>query len=258
MNTTETIDLSQLAKPFPMEDIEWRVSRSGIGRSGIFCLVLAYITARAIQERLDEVCGPANWRTEQPQIIDVNGKSAFAVGISIRINNEWLTKWDVSEPTNIEPAKGGFSGGMKRAGAQWGIGRYLYYLDETFAEVTETIIEGSRGWNYAKLSKEKGGGAYYWKAPSLPAWALPREKEHAISSDELSAVKKAWREKFSPESKNPAELRDGFSRFVAGICGEFPTADHACWTRDALERCQKRIAETTEPNGVAGDVPFDS
>ena len=128
------IDLTKLADPFPLEDIEWRVSRSGRGGNGIFCMTLAYITARAIQKRLDDVCGPENWRNEEPRMLDVNGKTAFAVGISIRIGEEWVTKWDVADPTNIEPAKGGFSGAMKRAGAHWGIGRYLYYLDETFAE----------------------------------------------------------------------------------------------------------------------------
>ena len=65
------------------------------------------------------------------------GPIAIEVGISIRINGEWITKYDVSDPTQIEPVKGGFSGAMKRAGAQWGIGRYLYQLQETFAEVSE-------------------------------------------------------------------------------------------------------------------------
>ena len=94
-----TIDLRRLAEPFPAEDIEWRVSRAGMGPKGIYCRVLAYITARAIQSRLDDVCGPSEWRVEEPRIISVNGKSAFAVGISIRIEGEWVTKWDVAEPT---------------------------------------------------------------------------------------------------------------------------------------------------------------
>jgi hypothetical protein len=260
-----SIDLSKLREPFPAEDIEWRVSRAGVGgKQGIYCRVLAYITARAIQARLDDVCGPENWRVEEPRVISVNGKSAFAVGISIYVerfatltvdsSHEWITKWDTAEPTNIEPAKGGFSGAMKRAGAQWGIGRYLYHLDEAFAETAEQD-PGVRGWHYAKLPKE--GGAYYWKEPTLPAWALPKEKEAEVSANDLNALKKAWKDKFAPGDSNRKSLTEGFTRFVESVCGVFPIADHTTWTRDAMVRCQARIFETTEPGGVSADVPFE-
>lgn len=266
-----SIDLSKLRDPFPAEDIEWRVSRAGMGGKGIYCRVLAYITARAIQARLDDVCGPENWRNEEPRILNINGKSAFAVGITILLprlitkaaggeivgEREWVTKWDVAEPTNIEPAKGGFSGAMKRAGAQWGIGRYLYALDEAFAEVSESD-PGARGWNYAKLPEKQGGGVYYWKPPTLPGWALPKEKEAEVSRDQLNALKRAWMVKFAPESKDPKSLTEGFSRFVESLCGEFPISDATCWTKEALDKCHARIQETTEPGGLSPDVPFEA
>lgn len=248
------MDLSRLAEPFDAEDIEWRVSRAGMGKQGVYCHVLAYITARAIQQRLDEVCGPGEWRNEPLTVFELRpGVFCMQVGISIRIDGEWVTKWDVSEPTNIEPAKGGFSGAMKRAGAQWGIGRYLYHLEETFAEVSD---QGGREWNWARLPEKHGGGDYYWKPPQLPAWALPKD-DYEINVDELTELKRSWREKFAAESKNPAELREGFTRFVTSVCGEFPASDYKCWTRDALERCTKRLSQTTEPDGPDGDVPFD-
>lgn len=250
----EQMNLEKLSEPFPADDIEWRVSRAGMGKQGIYCHCLAYITARAIQARLDEVCGPENWRNEAPDVKELRpGIVAFVCGISLRINGEWVTKWDVAEPTQIEAAKGGFSGAMKRAGAQWGIGRYLYHLDETFAEVSES---GGKGWKWAQLPEKHGGGTYYWRPPFLPAWALPKEAEHEISSDELTSLKGTWRKKFAPDTKNPAELLEGFSRFVAAVCGEFPSADFTCWTRDALDRCLARINSTTEPGGVSADVPF--
>lgn len=256
-------DLKRLAEPFPLDDIEWRVSRSGTGKQGVFCMVLAYITARAIQKRLDDVCGCEGWRLEPPQILTINGKSAFACGLSICTppgndhGSEWITKWDVAEPTNIEPAKGGWSGAMKRAGAQWGIGRYLYYLDETFAEVSESQPIGAhRSWNYAKLSEKHGSGVYWWKAPGLPAWALPKDPEHEIAEAELTAIKNLWRVTFAADVKSPKDLREGFSRFVGSVAGEFPVSDFTCWTRDALDKCVKRIADTTDPNGPSSDVPF--
>lgn len=249
-------DLSKLAEPFESSDIEWRVSRAGMGQKGVFCMVLAYITARGTQKRLDDVCGPENWRLEEPRILEINGKSAFACGLSIRIGDEWVTKWDVAEPTNIEPAKGGWSGAVKRAASAWSVGRYLYYLDETFAEVVEKPLQGARGWNYAKLPEKHGGGAYYWKTPSLPAWALPADPEHEITLDELNDLKRAWKDKFAPDSQNPKDLREGFARFVHSICGEFPINDVTCWLREFWEKCIQRIAETTDPGGVDSDIPF--
>ena len=252
------MDLLKLAEPFPIEDIEWRVSRSGNGSKGIFCLVLAYITARAIQKRFDEVCGAGNWRLEEPLVLEIDGKSAFACGLSVRIGDEWVTKWDVASPTSIEPAKGGWSGAVKRAASAWGAGRYLYHLDETFAEVSETQPPNSaRRWKYARLSEKNGGGVYYWKAPGLPAWAVPKEPEHEISLADLNALKTAWRDKFAADVKSPADLLEGFTRFVTSIVGEFPSSDSTCWTRDALDRCQERITETTDPAGADSDVPFD-
>jgi hypothetical protein len=253
---TDTIDLGKLREPFPAEDIEWRVSRAGISSGKTYCHVLAYITARAIQSRLDDVCGPANWRNEPPQFAEIRaGVTAVLCGISIRINDEWITKWDVAEPTNIEPAKGGFSGAMKRAGAQWGIGRYLYHLDETFAEVSES---GGRGWNWARLPEKVGGGTYYWKTPSLPGWALPKEPETECAKEEVFELVGKIRAKLCPDNNNPKERQETITRFVHSVVGEFPVSDYTCWTRDALDRCTKRIEETTDPDGVSPDVPFDS
>lgn len=252
------LNLSDLSLPFPAQDIEWRVSRAGTSPRGIYCRVLCYITARGVQERLDDVCGPENWRVEAPHIISVNGKNAFSVGISIRIGDDWITKWDVSDPTNIEPAKGGFSGAMKRAGAQWGIGRYLYHLDEAFAEVSEKD-PGVRGWHYAKLPEKSGGSVYWWKPPRLPAWALPKERDESeIKAAELNDLKIKWKNKFAADVKNRADLVEGFNRFVTSIVGEFPVADHQLWTRDAMDKCLERIEATEDPNGVSADVPFDS
>jgi len=249
------MDLRRLAVPFPLGDIEWRVSRSGMNRKGeVFSLVLAYITARAIQQRLDEVCGPENWQNAE-RIMEVSGKPAFACGISIKIESEWVTKWDVSGATNVEPIKGGFSGAMKRAGAQWGIGRYLYYLDETFAEISETNI--NRNWRYAKLSDKHGGAVYYWKPPGLPAWALPKGPDSEVSKQDLADMANAWREKFGAGADSP-DQRGAFARFVNSVVGDFPFADHTCWTQEALVKCQERIESTTDPNGIAADVPFGS
>lgn len=247
-------DLRRLSDPFPAGDIEWRVSRSGMDRKGgVFCMVLAYITARAIANRLDEVVGPENWCNTPLQVNEVRAAVwAMQVGISIRIGDQWITKYDVAESTNIEPAKGGFSGAMKRAGAQWGIGRYLYSLSETFAETSES---GGKGWEYARLPEKHGGGSYYWKPPVLPAWALPSE-EAPVTMAQVSEVKKKWIAKFAPTEKNRSVLANSFKTFAFSVVGEFPIDDNGFWTQQILSDLKKRIDMTTEVGGPSADVPF--
>lgn len=253
---SKEIDLSKLSEPFEESDIEWRVGTTGLRSSDRkpFCLVLAYCTARAIQRRLDEVCGPENWRNERMVMHEFRtGPIAIEVGISIRINGEWITKYDVSDPTQIEPVKGGFSGAMKRAGAQWGIGRYLYQLQETFAEVSE---EYQKGWERATTPKDKGGETFYWKPPKLPGWALPKEPEHEVKASELKELKALWKKTKAPDCKNPSELREGFKRFVEPLCGDFPVDDNSCWLKASYEKCMEILKATTDPKGVSADVPL--
>lgn len=251
----------RLSEPFPAEDIEWRVSRAGMKDGKVWCRVFAYITARGIEERLDDVFGVQGWQLTQPVQYQHGNKCAIGIGIKVFIEGKWITKWDVCELTdsndNIPPFKGAVSGAIKRSGSQLGIGRYLYHVKERYAEVSLQDPR-TKGWNYAKLSAKQGGTVYYWKAPQLPSWALPPVEESEVSADELNLLKLTWKKKFAGNSRDRSELSDGFARFVESIVGEFPASDHKCWSQDALRQCMNRINETTDPNGVSSDVPFDN
>jgi len=250
------VDLIKLSDPFPAGDIEWRVAQAGVKGDSAWCQVLAYITARAIQARLDEVCGPENWKNEPAIVTELRpGTFMIQTGISILLPEvgEWVTKWDVAEPTSIEAAKGGFSGAMKRAGAQWGIGRYLYHLDATFAK---TSNERQDGWQYAKLPQKFDNRVYYWQPPQLPGWALPKEPEHEVSKSQLGSLKKSWMAKLADGITESAALQMGFDLFVKKHVGEFPAGDHTCWTTDALQKCERAIACHNEAEEIDSDVPF--
>lgn len=157
------MDLSKLKDCFEPNDIEWRLQQCGKGSNGkIWGMALAYVTNRAIMNRLDEVCGPENWKNEFKAAPD----GGILCGISIKIGDEWVTKWDGAENTDIEAVKGGLSGAMKRAAVQWGIGRYLYKLEESWINANE---------NGAYRGKTKDGTTFKWDEPSLPAWALPKD-----------------------------------------------------------------------------------
>lgn len=174
------IDLTLLSRPFPAKDIEWRVQSAGIKNEKVWAMVLAYVTNRAIMERLDSVVGAENWKNEFKEWM----KDSVLCGLSIKIGDEWVTKWDGADQTDFEATKGGLSGAMKRAAVQWGIGRYLYNLDATMA----TILD--HGKHYQK-GKKDFYPAFKWNEPSLPEWALPKiEKEHGNQKAILEAINK--------------------------------------------------------------------
>lgn len=164
-NKVEEI-MERLREPFPSKDIEWRVSRTGKSSNGAWAVVLAYVTNRAIQKRLDEVFGPGGWKNEYREF---NG--GVICTISCLVDGQWVSKEDGAEPTQFESFKGGLSSAMKRAGAQWGIGRYLYDLEETFVKIHPTK-DGLKSPKYIRTKDIQG----YWETPTLPDWALPESE----------------------------------------------------------------------------------
>lgn len=168
MKTSEQTDkilpaFAALAEPFPAKDVEWRLGRCGESNGKLWGMALTYITNRAIMDRLDSVVGPQNWCNEYRE----GPGGGVICAISIRIDGEWITKWDGAENTNMEAVKGGLSGAMKRAAVQWGIGRYLYDLEEGWATCYTDMKKG----RFRGQTKDKK--RFSWDPPELPQWALP-------------------------------------------------------------------------------------
>lgn len=162
------MNLKKLSEPFPVEEIEWRISQCGVNNKGTWARCLAYINARAVMNRLDEVCGPGNWTVEYRALpADDRFEPGFIGRLGIRIDGEWVFKEDGAEQTDFEPFKGGISGAFKRVACAWGIGRYLYNLEAGFADTLATKTPGY------ELAKTKDGKEFYWRPPALPSWALP-------------------------------------------------------------------------------------
>jgi hypothetical protein len=160
--------LHALQRPFPAEDIEWRVSHAVKGQNGSKALVLAYVTNRAIMERLDEVFGIAGWKNEYSEWRDKGVKCT----LTCKVGDEWIAKEDGADVTDMEATKGGFSASMKRTAVQWGIGRYLYNLEQVWVPIKE------RGQNYIRTkTKQNEQIQGYWDTPLLPKWALPEGYE---------------------------------------------------------------------------------
>lgn len=165
--------LTKLAEKFSPLDIEWRVQSCGEKRGGgVWARVLAYVDARAIQERLDHVCGPENWKDDYECL-----PKGMLCRLSIKIDGEWITKTNGAPETDIEGFKGGISKALVRAASTWGIGRYLYNLESPWAVISD---EKNREAKRA-ITKEKK--EFYWLPPELPKWALPTIEEIDPISD---------------------------------------------------------------------------
>ena len=142
--------MAKLQEPFYPEEIEWRVGATNKEKTK--GLALAYVTNRAIQNRLDDVFGCFGWKNE---FREWHGNSQLC-GLSILHEDQWITKWDGADDSATEATKGGLSDSMKRAAYQWGIGRYLYKLPQTWVDIRPA------GRSYTIVNK-----------PQLPDWAVP-------------------------------------------------------------------------------------
>ena len=141
----------KLKEPFDLSVIHWRVGSTNAKK--LKCkpweatkgIPLAYVDARDVMKRLDDVVGPENWQVKYPY----NG----CCELSIRINGEWITKANGAGETDVEGEKGQFSDAFKRAAVLHGVGRYLYYLENKWVDLENGRIKNP---------------------PQLPAWAKPK------------------------------------------------------------------------------------
>ena len=157
------MDLERLKDYFHPDDIEWRIQSSGYANGKPWARALAYITNRAIMERLDDVCGMENWQNEFSDA----PCGGVLCGISILCDGRRVTKWDGAENTAIEEVKGGLSAAMKRAGSQWGIGRYLYKFPPCYVQF------GDEGEHAVKIKVDGKDKWFKWFMPEIPGWAYP-------------------------------------------------------------------------------------
>lgn len=124
------VDFKALAAPFPVEKISWRVG--SLSKDKTKAMVLAYLDARDVMERLDTICGVGGWQNKHPH---ANGKTSCSIGI--KVDNEWVWKENGAGDSQVEAEKGAFSDSFKRCAVMWGIGRYLYDVPTVWVEIDE-------------------------------------------------------------------------------------------------------------------------
>lgn len=143
-----------LADPFPADAIGWKPQTV----SGNRCLAVAYIDARDVMDRLDDVMGPAGWQ-DNYQFLP---SGLVLCTLRLHLGDDWIEKSDVGgeseQKDQGDRQKAAVSDALKRAAVKFGIGRYIYRLDHQWVDFdpkTKRIA----------------------KPPRLPAWALPGTKE---------------------------------------------------------------------------------
>lgn len=137
----------ELATPFSPHLVSWRVGATN--REKTKGLALAFIDARDVMRRLNEVVGPQNWQNDYPH---ANGKTVCRIGIRAPRDSEWIWKSDGAGDSDVEAEKGALSDAFKRAAVRWGIGLYLYDISSPWVAIeahgkSYKIAEGE----YAKL-----------------------------------------------------------------------------------------------------------
>jgi hypothetical protein len=139
-----------LAAPFDPEDIRWKPQAV----SGNRALAIAYLDARAVMDRLDEVLGIDGWKDRYQFLPD---GSAICT-LQLRLGDRVVSKQDVGgpseQPDEGDRRKAAISDGLKRAAVKFGIGRFLYRLPKQWCD-------------YDPQKKQ------FVKTPQLPASALP-------------------------------------------------------------------------------------
>lgn len=160
------MDLAKLKEPFPADRISWRVGSTTKDKSK--GMALAYIDARDVQDRLDEVCGVDGWQCryvpmhDKKTVCEIGIKVGWAVGNTLMPTTmqkvfEWVWKSDGAGDTDVEAEKGSLSDAFKRAAVRWGIGRYLYDVESPWVEVDtyekdgKVFVKGIKAHEYERL-----------------------------------------------------------------------------------------------------------
>lgn len=146
--------LAQLKNPIDPKFVKCRVG--AVSKDKKKGIALFYIDAREVMKRLDEICGVDGW--ERREVETAHG---VICDLSIRMPYEgmsgekWVTKADAGEFTKASTLKGASSDAFKRAAVNFGIGRYLYYIPNTWYPLDSF-------------------GRFVEK-PTLPSWATPQK-----------------------------------------------------------------------------------
>ncbi len=121
-----------LAAPFEEGLVKYRAG--AVSKDGTRALALAYVDARVVMARLDEVMGVQAWSDHYDFLPD----GTCVCTLSLRLGTEWVSKMDVGgqseQPDEGDRRKASVSEALKRAAVKFGVARYLYSLPNQWVD----------------------------------------------------------------------------------------------------------------------------
>lgn len=212
------MDLEALKTPFSPTLISWRVGATSSAKDkGI---ALAYLNARDVMERLDEVCGAAHWQARyqfmgccdigiqvfQPELMAESG-------LIKEPEYQWIWKSNGAGQSDIEAEKGQYSDAFKRAAVLWGIGRYLYDLPNTWYPIEPR----GKSYVFTKDSESKMTQFLHdWQYNRTWDSPLARKKtleaiDNAWANKDADSIKKTWNDLSNEQKQDIWSLLKEFS-----------------------------------------------
>ena len=133
MSDAENTIAEQLAAPFDYDALQFRPTATR--DNGSQGLMVAYLDASAVAQRLDDVVGIEGWSDTYKVIDDKTVECELTLYLGGVSETDAITKADVGVMAGggfDETLKGAYSDALKRAARKWGIGRYLAVLGGTW------------------------------------------------------------------------------------------------------------------------------
>ena len=123
--------LSKLNVATPKDEIKYRPGSTFNWAEKKYARMLAYVDARYIQDKLDEIVGIGNWTN----YFHRDEKGILYCTITIKFIREdgsvdSVSKTDVGTESNVEQQKGEVSDSFKRCAVHFGLARDLYNLPD--------------------------------------------------------------------------------------------------------------------------------
>lgn len=146
--------MDALAEPFEASEVKFKPQSVKGNRA----MAIAFIDARLVMDRLDDVVGVDGWQDEYTPTGEDGG---VICRLSLKIGGVWVSKTDVGgqseQPDSGDRTKAAFSDALKRTAVKFGIGRYIYRL-------------GHQWCDYDPQKRQ------FIQRPQLPNWALPNKQ----------------------------------------------------------------------------------
>lgn len=143
----------RLQAPFSAHLVHWKPG--ALSRSKDRALLMAFIDARAVMDRLDAIC-PDDWSFDAQEVASAKVPTVRGTLTVLGVSR---TDFGEGDPTTGagDSYKAACSDALKRCAVHFGIGRYLYDLPRTWVE-----------WDEQKRAPRT--------TPELPVWARPEHE----------------------------------------------------------------------------------